>query len=152
MKYFPGTKSLYQRISFFYVFETMIKKWDEDFSTGWIIFNWFWNFSIYLKDVKCKNNIFVVEVKITLMYLLIKWMKTWKKDFSPSSQQKKIQDEEKKLYLNKAICYLCGKEFDKSNKMLIKVIEHCYYLGEYRGAVYLVILENSYIPLTGHNS
>ena len=34
---------------------------------------------------------------------------------------------EKELYANKTVCYLCGKEINKNDKMRIKVTDHCHY-------------------------
>ena len=34
------------------------------------------------------------------------------------------------------VCYICKKEFDKSDKKHHKVRDHCHYLGKYRGAAH----------------
>ena len=38
-----------------------------------------------------------------------------------------LTDKENELYSNKTACYLCGKEFHKIAKCLLKVIYHCRY-------------------------
>ena len=44
---------------------------------------------------------------------------------------------EEKLYHNEQqICYICKKEFDKSNKKKYKVRDHFHYMGKYRGAAH----------------
>ena len=37
-------------------------------------------------------------------------------------------------YNEQEICYICKKEFDKSDKKNYKVRDHCHYTGKYRGA------------------
>ena len=44
--------------------------------------------------------------------------------------------EEKKHYNEKEICYICKKEFDKSDKKNYKVRDHSHYTGKYRGAAH----------------
>ena len=51
----------------------------------------------------------------------------------------KISDYEKKKmihYNDQEICYICKKEFDKSDKKHCKVRDHCHYTGKYRGAAH----------------
>ena len=44
---------------------------------------------------------------------------------------------EEKIYHNEQeICYICKKEFDKSNKKHYKVSDHCHYTGKYTGAAH----------------
>ena len=44
---------------------------------------------------------------------------------------------EEKIYHNEQeICYICKKEFDKSDKKHYKVRDHCHYTGKYRGAAH----------------
>ena len=45
-----------------------------------------------------------------------------------------LTTEEKIHYNEQEICYICKKEFDKSNKKHYKVRDHCHYTGKYRGA------------------
>ena len=45
--------------------------------------------------------------------------------------------KEEKIYHNEQeICYICKKEFDKSDKKHYKVRDHCHYTGKYRGAAH----------------
>ena len=46
--------------------------------------------------------------------------------------------EEKTNYNDQQICYICKKEFDKSDKKHHKVRDHCHYTGKYRGAAHNV--------------
>ena len=39
-------------------------------------------------------------------------------------------------YNNQKVCYICKKEFDKSDKKHHKVRDHCHYTGKYRGAAH----------------
>ena len=63
---------------------------------------------------------------------------------------------EKELYANKTVCYLCGKEINKNDKMRIKVTDHCHYTRKQRGAAHLGCnlryKENIYISAIAHNS
>ena len=45
-----------------------------------------------------------------------------------------LTTEEKIHYNEQEICYICKKEFDKSDKKHYKVRDHCHYTGKYRGA------------------
>ena len=47
-----------------------------------------------------------------------------------------LTTEEKIHYNEQDICYICKKEFDKSNKKHYKVRDHCHYTGKYRGAAH----------------
>ena len=49
-----------------------------------------------------------------------------------------LTTEEKINYNGQQICYICKKEFDKSDKKHHKVRDHCYYTGKYRGAAHNV--------------
>ena len=65
-------------------------------------------------------------------------------DFPYFVRQKQITwaDEEKKLYSNETVCYLCDKEFERNLRELVKVRNSSYYT-EYNG-IYVV---NSYISV-----
>ena len=45
-----------------------------------------------------------------------------------------LTKKEEKNYNNQKVCYICKKEFDKSDKKHYKVRDHCHYTGKYRGA------------------
>ena len=45
-----------------------------------------------------------------------------------------LTTEEKIHYNEQEICYICKKEFDKSDKKHYKVRDHCHYTGKYRSA------------------
>ena len=47
-----------------------------------------------------------------------------------------LTTEEKIHYNEQEICYICKKEFDKSDKEHYKVRDHCHYTGKYRGAAH----------------
>ena len=47
-----------------------------------------------------------------------------------------LTTEEKIHYNEQEICYICKKEFDKSDKKHYKVRDHCHYTGNYRGAAH----------------
>ena len=47
-----------------------------------------------------------------------------------------LTTEEKIHYNEQKICYICKKEFDKSDKKHYKVRDHCLYTGKYRGAAH----------------
>ena len=49
-----------------------------------------------------------------------------------------LAKEEKINYDDQQICYICKKEFDKSDKKHQKVRDHCHYTGKYRGATHNV--------------
>ena len=51
-----------------------------------------------------------------------------KKDMIP------LTKTEEENYNNQKVCYICKKEFDKSDKKHYKVRDHCHYTGKYRGA------------------
>ena len=53
-----------------------------------------------------------------------------KKDMIP------LTKKEEENYNNKKVCYICKKEFDKSDKKHYKVRNHCHYTGRYRGAAH----------------
>ena len=53
-----------------------------------------------------------------------------KKDMLP------LRKKEEKIYNNQNVCYICKKEFDKSDKKHYKVRDHCHYTGKYRGAAH----------------
>ena len=47
-----------------------------------------------------------------------------------------LTTEEKIYYNEQEICYICKKEFDKSDKKHYKVRDHCHYIGKYRAAAH----------------
>ena len=47
-----------------------------------------------------------------------------------------LTKEEKMNHNDQQICYICKKEFDKSDKKHHKVRDHCHYTGKYRGAAH----------------
>ena len=51
-----------------------------------------------------------------------------KKDMIP------LTKKEEENYNNQKVCYICKKEFDKSDKKHHKARDHCHYTGKYRGA------------------
>ena len=53
-----------------------------------------------------------------------------KKDMIP------LTKKEEENYNNQNVCYICKKEFDKSDKKHYKVRDHCHYTGKYRGAAH----------------
>ena len=53
-----------------------------------------------------------------------------KKKITPLTTKEKIH------YNEQEICYICKKEFDKSDKKNYKVRDHCHYTGKYRGAAH----------------
>lgn len=48
----------------------------------------------------------------------------------------KITTQEQEEFNKATICHICEKEFleDDSTARMLKVIDHCYFTGEYRGA------------------
>ena len=66
-----------------------------------------------------------------------------------------LTKEEKINYNDEQICYICKKEFDKSDKKHHKV-RHCHYTGKYRGAAHnicnLRYKVPKEIPVVFHNS
>ena len=53
-----------------------------------------------------------------------------KKDMIP------LTKKEEENYNNQKVCYICKKEFDKSDKKHHKVRDHCHYSGKYREAAH----------------
>ena len=53
-----------------------------------------------------------------------------KKDRIPLTKKQEENDN------NEKVCYICKKEFDKSDKKHYKVRDHCHYTGKYRGAAH----------------
>ena len=53
-----------------------------------------------------------------------------KKKMTPLTTKEKIH------YNEQEICYICKKEFNKSDKKNYKVRDHCHYTGKYRGAAH----------------
>ena len=49
----------------------------------------------------------------------------------------------------KLVVYLCDKEFDKNDKVLLKIRDHCHYAGKFRDVAHLGCdlryKDNSYI-------
>ena len=42
-----------------------------------------------------------------------------------------LTKKEEENYNNQKVCYICKKEFDKSDKKHHKVRDHCHYTGKY---------------------
>ena len=67
-----------------------------------------------------------------------------------------LTKEEKINYNDPQICYICKKEFDKSDKKHHKIRDHCHYTGKYRGAANNICnLRHKVpkeIPVVFHNS
>ena len=67
-----------------------------------------------------------------------------------------LTTEEKICYNKQAICYICKKEFNNSDKKQQKVKDHCHYTGKYRGAAHnicnLRYKVPKEIPVVFHNS
>ena len=63
-----------------------------------------------------------------------------KKDMIP------LTKKEEENYNNQNVCYICKKEFDKSDKKHHKVRDHCYYTGKYRGAAHNICKLRYKIP------
>ena len=67
-----------------------------------------------------------------------------------------LTKEEKINYNDQQICYICKKEFDKSDKKHHKVRDHCHYTDKYRGAAHnicnLRYKVPKEIPVVFHNS
>ena len=63
--------------------------------------------------------------------------------------------KEKIHYNKQEICYICKKEFDKSDKKHYKVRDHCHYTGKYRGAAHnicnLRYKISKEVPVVFHN-
>ena len=55
-----------------------------------------------------------------------------KKDMIP------LTKKEEENYNNQKVCYICKKEFDKSDKKHHKVRDHCHYTGKYRAAAHKI--------------
>ena len=53
-----------------------------------------------------------------------------KKKMTPLTTKENIH------YNEQEICYICKKEFNKSDKKNYKVRDHCHYTGKYRGAAH----------------
>ena len=47
-----------------------------------------------------------------------------------------LTKKEEENYNNQKVCYICKKEFDKSDKKHHKLRDHCHYFGKYRGAAH----------------
>ena len=64
--------------------------------------------------------------------------------------------KEEEKYNNQEVCYICKKEFDKSDNKHYQVRDHCHYTGKYRGAVHnisnLRYKIPKDIPIVFHNS
>ena len=63
-----------------------------------------------------------------------------KKDMIP------LTKKEEENYNNQKVCYICKKEFDKSDKKHHKVRDHCHYTGKYRGAAHNICNLRYQIP------
>ena len=58
---------------------------------------------------------------------------------TPLTTKEKIHNEQE-------ICYICKKEFDKSDEKNYKVRDHCHYTGKYRGAAHNICILRYKIP------
>ena len=47
-----------------------------------------------------------------------------------------LTKKEEENYNNQKVCYICKKEFDKSDKKYYKIRDHCHYTGKYWGAAH----------------
>ena len=47
-----------------------------------------------------------------------------------------LTKKEEENYNNQNVCYICKKEFDKSDKNHYRVRDHCHYTGKYRGVAH----------------
>ena len=47
-----------------------------------------------------------------------------------------LTKKEEENYNNQKVCYICKKEFDKSDKKYHEVRDHCHYTGKYREAAH----------------
>ena len=57
-----------------------------------------------------------------------------KKDMIP------LTKKEEENCNNQKFCYICKKEFDKSDKKHYKVRDHCHYTGKYRGVAHNIVI------------
>ena len=66
-----------------------------------------------------------------------------------------LTKEEKINYNDQQTCYICKKEFDKSDKKHHKVRDHCHYTGKYRGVTHnicnLRYKVSKEVPVVFHN-
>ena len=66
-----------------------------------------------------------------------------------------LTKKEEENYNNQKVCYICKKEFDKSDKKHHKVRNHCHYTGKYRGAAHNICniryKTPKEIPIVFHN-
>ena len=67
-----------------------------------------------------------------------------------------LTKEEEEKYNNQEVCYICKKEFDKSDNKHYKVRDHCHYTSKYRGGAAHNICNLRYkipkgIPIIFHN-
>ena len=69
-----------------------------------------------------------------------------KKDMIP------LTKKEEENYNNQKVCYICKKEFDKSDKKHHKVRDHCHYTDKYRGAAHNICNLRYKIPKRNPNS
>ena len=63
-----------------------------------------------------------------------------KKDMIPLTKKEEENSN------NQKVCYICKKEFDKSDKKHHKVRHHCHYTGKYRGATHNICNLRCKIP------
>ena len=57
-----------------------------------------------------------------------------------------LTKKEEENYNNQKVCYICKKEFDKSDKKHYKVRDHCHYTGKCRGAAHNIFNLRYKIP------
>ena len=60
-----------------------------------------------------------------------------------------LTKEEKISYNDQQICYICKKEFEKSDKKHHKVRDHCHYTGKYRDAAHNICNLRYKVPKEG---
>ena len=94
---------------------------------------------------KCKLNYYRGEDSMTkfckdLREHATKIINYEKKDMIP------LTKKEEENYNNQTVCYICEKEFDKSDKKHHKVRDHCHYTGKHRGAAHSIFNLRYKIP------
>ena len=57
-----------------------------------------------------------------------------------------LTKKEEENYNNQKVCYICKKEFDKSDKKHYNERDHCHYTGKYRGAAHNICNLRHKIP------
>ena len=57
-----------------------------------------------------------------------------------------LTKEEKINYNDQKVCYICKKEFEKSDKKNYKVRDHCHYTGKCKGAAHNICTLRYKVP------